>query len=105
MAAAPVPPAAVPAATPESAPLSQGARLINTFIAPSKTFTDLNRSASWWAPWIVISILSLLFIYTMGRQIGFDQISRNQIAHSKTPTSSISCPPTSRPAASSSPVN
>jgi len=83
MAAAPVPPAAVPAATPESAPLSEGARLINTFIAPSKTFTDLNRSASWWAPWIVISILSLLFIYTMGRQIGFDQISRNQIAHSK----------------------
>jgi Yip1 domain len=83
MAAAPVPPAAVPAATPEPAPLSEGARLINTFIAPSKTFTDLKRSASWWAPWIVISIVSLLFIYTMGRQIGFDQISRNQIAHSK----------------------
>jgi hypothetical protein len=81
MAAAPVPPAAVPASTPE--PLSQGARLVNTFIAPSKTFTDLNRSASWWAPWIVISIFSLLFIYSMGRQVGFDQISRNQIAHSK----------------------
>jgi Yip1 domain len=81
MAAAPVPPAEVPASAP--APLSQGARLIDTFIAPAKTFTDLNRSASWWAPWIVISIFSLLFIYTMGRQVGFDQISRNQIAHSK----------------------
>ncbi|HLW85253.1 MAG TPA: YIP1 family protein [Candidatus Sulfotelmatobacter sp.] len=83
MAAAPVPPAAVPVPTPEAAPLSEGARLLNTFIAPSKTFTDLNRSASWWGPWIVISIFSLLFIYTMGRQIGFEQISRNQIAHSK----------------------
>ena len=81
MAAAPVPPAEVPASAPE--PLSQGARLVNTFIAPSKTFIDLNRSASWWAPWIVISIFTLLFIYTMGRQITFDQISRNQIAHSK----------------------
>jgi len=81
MAAAPVPPAAVPASAPE--PLSQGARIVDTFIAPAKTFTDLNRSASWWAPWIVISIFSLLFIYTMGRQVGFDQISRNQIAHSK----------------------
>jgi len=81
MAAAPVPPSVVPAGTP--APLSQSARIVNTFIAPSKTFTDLNRSASWWAPWIVISIFSLLFIYTMGRQIGFEQISRNQIAHSK----------------------
>lgn len=81
MAAAPVPPAEVPVSTPE--PLSQGARLIDTFIAPSKTFADLNRSASWWAPWIVISIFSLLFIYSMGRQVGFEQISRNQIAHSK----------------------
>ncbi len=83
MAAAPVPPAVVPAPTPEAAPLSQGARIINTLIAPSKTFTDLNRSASWWMPWILISVFSLLFIYTMGRQIGFEQISRNQIAHSK----------------------
>jgi hypothetical protein len=82
MAAAPVPPSPLPAATPEP-PLSQGARLVDTFIAPSKAFADLNRSASWWAPWIVISIFSLLFIYTMGRQITFEQISRNQIAHSK----------------------
>jgi hypothetical protein len=80
MAAAPVPPAAVPVPTPEAAPLSEGARLINTFIAPSKTFTDLRRNASWWAPWIAISIFSLLFIYAIDRQIGFDQISRTEIA-------------------------
>jgi hypothetical protein len=81
VAAAPVLPAS-PAPTPEPAPLSQGARIIDTFIAPSKTFTDLRRSASWWAPWILISIFSLVFIYTMGRQIGFEQISKNQVAHS-----------------------
>jgi hypothetical protein len=73
---------ASPASTPQPAPLSQGARIVNTFIAPSKTFTDLRRSASWWAPWLLIAIFSLLFVYAMGRQIGFDQISRNQIAHS-----------------------
>jgi hypothetical protein len=82
MAAAPVPPAVVPAPTPELAPLSEAARIVDTFIAPSKTFTDLRRNASWWAPWIVISVFSLLFIYSMGRQVGFDQISRNQVAHS-----------------------
>jgi Yip1 domain len=82
MAAAPVPPAVVPDPTAVLAPLSEGARLINTFVAPSKTFTDLRRNASWWGPWIVISIFSLLFIYAMGRQVGFDQISRNQVAHS-----------------------
>jgi len=81
MAAAPVLPAS-PAPTPEPAPLSQGARIINTFIAPSKTFTDLRRSASWWAPWILISIFSIVFIYAMGKQIGFEQVSKNAVEHS-----------------------
>jgi hypothetical protein len=81
MAAAPVLPA-TPVPTPESAPLSEGARILDTFIAPSKTFTDLRRNASWWGPWLLISIFSMIFIYAMGRQIGFDQISRNQVAHS-----------------------
>jgi hypothetical protein len=67
---------------PEAAPLSEGARIVNTFIAPSKTFTDLRRNASWWGPWLLISIFALVFIYSMDRQIGFDQISRNEIAHS-----------------------
>jgi hypothetical protein len=83
MAAAPVLPAS-PAPTPEPAPLSEGARLVDTFIAPSKTFTSL-RDAKWWswvAPWIVISIFSVVFIYAMGKQVGFEQISKNAIAHS-----------------------
>jgi hypothetical protein len=81
MAAAPVLPAS-PAPTPETAPLSQGARIVNTFIAPSKTFTDLRRSASWWVPWILISVFSLLFTYAVQRQVTFEQISRNEIARS-----------------------
>jgi len=66
----------------QSAPLGEGARIVDTFVAPSKTFTDLRRNASWWAPWLLISIFSLLFVYSMDRQIGFEQISRNEIAHS-----------------------
>jgi hypothetical protein len=81
MAAAPVLPVS-PAPTPEPAPLSEGARIINTFIAPSKTFTDLRRNASWWAPWLLIAIVSLAFVYVVGKQVGFEQIVRNQIAHS-----------------------
>lgn len=81
MAAAPVLPVS-PTPTPEPAPLSQGARIIDTFIAPSKTFTDLRRSASWWAPWIVISIFSIVFVYAVARQITFEQVNRNGIAQS-----------------------
>jgi hypothetical protein len=82
MAAAPVPPAPAPSIVPESAPLSEGARIVNTFIAPTRTFTDLRRNASWWAPWLLISIFSLLFVFVMGKQIGFEQISKNSIAQS-----------------------
>jgi len=82
MAADPLPPLAASVTTPEAAPLSEGARIVNTFIAPSKTFTDLRRNASWWGPWLLISIVSLMFVYTMDRQIGFEQISKNEIAKS-----------------------
>jgi hypothetical protein len=68
--------------TPDPAPLSEGARLIDTFIAPSKTFTDLRRNSSWWVPWLLISAFSLLFVYAMDRQIGFEQVTRNAIAQS-----------------------
>jgi hypothetical protein len=66
----------------EPAPLSEGARILNAFIAPTKTFTDLRRNSSWWAPWLLISVFSLLFVYAMERQVGFEQITKNAIAQS-----------------------
>ena len=78
MAAAPVLPATPPPA-PEPAPLSQGARIIDTFIAPSKTFTDLRRSAAWWAPFLLMLIVSTAFVYVAGQKIGFRKIMENQM--------------------------
>lgn len=57
MAAMPVPPAPAPVA--EAAPLSEPARVLNTFFAPSKTFTDLRRSASWWLPFLITAVVSI----------------------------------------------
>jgi Yip1-like protein len=84
MASAPIPPVtstAVPA--PAAPPMSEAARIVNTFIAPSKTFTDLRRSAAWWGPWILISILSVAFMFTVGKQVTFEQASKNQVEHSR----------------------
>lgn len=78
MAAAPVPPVStnpIPDATP--APMSQSARIINTFIAPSKAFADLRRSAAWWAPFILLCIVSTIFAYAVGEKIGFDRAGDN----------------------------
>ena len=65
---------------PESAPpLSQGQRIINTFIAPSKAFADLRRSASWWLPFLLMSLASLLFVYVVDQKIGFRKVAENQL--------------------------
>jgi hypothetical protein len=69
-----------PAVVSEPQPgLSEGARLINTFVAPSKTFTDIRRNASWWVPWLVISIVSIAFMQTVGAKIGWEQVTRNEL--------------------------
>jgi hypothetical protein len=75
MAAAP----AIPTPAPETAPLSEGARIVNVFIAPSKTFTDLRRSASWWAPFLLLSVMSVTFVYVVDQKIGFRKVAENQI--------------------------
>src|SRR6267143_1316475 len=84
MAVAPVPPASAsgsasqpaPAAQP---PLSEAARIVDTFIAPSKTFTDLRRNAAWWGPFLLMVVISTIFVYTAGQKIGFRKIMENQM--------------------------
>ena len=63
----------------EPAPLSEGQRLTDTFFAPSKTFTDLRRNASWWAPFLIIAIVSLMFVYVVDQKVGFRKVAENQI--------------------------
>jgi len=71
--------AIVPPQDQQPAPLSEGQRLIDTFIAPSKTFTDLRRSAMWWAPFLIIAIIGFLFVYTIDQKIGFQKVVDNQL--------------------------
>jgi hypothetical protein len=64
--------AIVPPPDPQQpAPLSEGQRLLDTFIAPSKTFTDLRRSAAWWAPFLISVVISVLFVGVVDHKIGF----------------------------------
>jgi hypothetical protein len=79
MAASPLPPLAPTASVTTSAPLSEGARIVNTFIAPSKTFTDLRRSAAWWAPFLLMAVVSTAFVYTVGQKIGFRKVAETQV--------------------------
>jgi hypothetical protein len=50
--------------------LSQIERVVDTYMAPSKTFSDIRRDASWWAPFLLISLLAVLFSYVVLSKIG-----------------------------------
>lgn len=69
----------VPAADNQPQSLSETARVLNTFIAPSKTFADLRRSASWWLPFLISAIVSLMFVYVVDQKVGFRKVVENQM--------------------------
>jgi Yip1 domain len=79
MAAAPLTPPPMPTPTPEAAGLSQGTRIIDTFIAPSKTFTDIRRSTAWWAPFLIMVLMSTIFVTVAGQKVGFRKAMENQM--------------------------
>lgn len=56
-----------------AAALTESQRLLYTFTAPAKTMADLRRNASWWVPWLLVSIVSVGFAYTLDKKIGWAQ--------------------------------
>jgi hypothetical protein len=75
----PLQPTQTPQLPQEPRPLSEGQRLVDTFIAPTKTFTDLRRNASWWGPYLIIVITSIAFIYVVDQKVGFPKVVDNII--------------------------
>ena len=57
--------------------LSQTERIIDTFVAPSKTFMDILRSTSWWLPFLLILVVSAASAFVMDRKIGFEHIAEH----------------------------
>ncbi len=78
MAAAPVLPAS-PAPTPQPAPLSQAARIVDTFVVPTKIFTDLRRSAQWWLPFLLITLVGWSLVYVAEQKIGVQKMVENEM--------------------------
>src|SRR5271154_5698758 len=60
-----------------SKPLSQVERVVDTFIAPTKTFHDILRDPSWWLPWLLGVVLTLGFGLAVQQKIGWDKTYNN----------------------------
>ncbi len=80
MSTLPTPAASLP--EPGQQPLSEPARIVNTFIAPRKTFEDVRRKPSWFAPWLVTSVFSLIVAVVAVQKLDMVQLVRQGIEHS-----------------------
>jgi hypothetical protein len=63
----------------EGRPLSQVERVVDTIVAPSKTFTDILRSTSWWLPFLLAVIVLMGSAFAMDQKIGFDHIAEQAV--------------------------
>jgi hypothetical protein len=61
------------------AQLSQVERVVDTFIAPSKTFTDIRRSAACWLPIVLMIVLCTGWTWTVGKTVGFAAAMETQL--------------------------
>jgi len=60
-------------------PLTEVERVVDVFVAPSKTFTDIRRNASWWVPWLLMSIFGLAVVFVVDKKLGMGTAYENQL--------------------------
>src|SRR5579875_1988978 len=63
----------------EGKPLSQVERVVDTFVAPSKTFTDVLRSASWWLPYVLLVLSTWVTAVAIQQRVGWGPLAENEI--------------------------
>jgi hypothetical protein len=73
----------------EGKPLSQIERIVDAFIAPTKTFTDIRRDASWWLPVVLICILGVAFAYVALHKVGLATLVDSVIHNSASLTDRV----------------
>ncbi len=72
--------AVAPVLPTEEKPLSEAERVIDTFVAPTKTFIDLRRSANWLVPVLLLIVATIALVWVADTKIGFQKIVENQLA-------------------------
>jgi len=64
---------------PLDAPLTETQRVIDTFVAPTKTFIDLRRKATFWGPLIIMILVGIGYGFSVQQKIGWTQVFENNI--------------------------
>jgi hypothetical protein len=61
-------------------PLNEIERIVDTFVAPTKTARDIVRSAAWWGPFLILILVSIGFSFTVQKKIGWATVYDNTIS-------------------------
>jgi hypothetical protein len=64
---------------PVEAPLSETQRVIDVFVAPAKTFTDIRRKATFWGPLVIMIIVGVLFSFAVQQKVGWERVFENNL--------------------------
>jgi Yip1 domain len=65
-----------------SPPLTEVERVTDTFTAPSKTFTDILRKATFWGPLLIMILVGVLFAFGVQEKVGWDKVFENNMHQS-----------------------
>jgi hypothetical protein len=60
--------------------LSQVERVVDVFVAPSKTFTDILRSSNWLLPFLIMVVLTVGFSFAIDRTVGYTAVAEQQMS-------------------------
>lgn len=60
-------------------PMSQVARVADTYVAPSKTFTDIPRSSNCWLALVLYVLVWIPFGWSAGKTVGWPDIATREI--------------------------
>jgi hypothetical protein len=80
---------------PIEAPLSEVQRVVDIFVAPTKTFIDLRRNAAFWGPLIIMIIVGLGFGFSIQQKVGWERTFENTIHQSPSQEEKIDAAPNS----------
>ena len=62
--------------------LSQIERVVDVFVAPSKTFKDILRSTNWLLPFLIMVVIGMASAFAVDRTVGFTAVTEQQIEKS-----------------------
>ena len=75
-------PMPVATSVPEGPALTQTQRVVYTFTAPSKTFSDIKRNSSWWLPFLLTVVFGYIFFAGVTTKITWTQVAENNVRNS-----------------------